>query len=239
MRDEFLKIIQVGRVAGVADHYSRKVYAFFAEDSLLVEPHPPQRMGMGRNWHSGTTMRLGRSSQNALHPWRYAGLIGGALEDARSHAGVRDATLDVSDKHFGNQFRPAQQSSRPAIVKEEWHVVIRVDSRRHDDLNSRLLGDLLDAGNVTAQTDYSEVNYGIHSTRLQLIQSRHCVGDALFLNAPVLRIVFRNLLIEYEHVLMHQRRAQLRRVDRTADSLDLCHDRNSSAMGAQLRRRQV
>ena len=62
MRDEFLKIIQVGRVSRVADHYSRKVYAFFAKDSLLVEPHPPPRMGMRRNWHSGTTMHLGRSS---------------------------------------------------------------------------------------------------------------------------------------------------------------------------------
>ena len=117
-------------------------------------------------------------------------------------------------------------------MKEKRHIVIRVDSRRHDDLDLRLLRDPLDAGNVTAQTDYREVNNGIHSTRLQLIQSRHGVSDALFLEAPILRIVLRNLLIKYEHVLMHQRGPQLRGVDRTADSLDLGHERNSSAMSA-------
>src|SRR2546427_7690189 len=123
-------------------------------------------MGMRRNWHSGTMMRLSRSSENTLHARRHAGLIGGAFEDPRSHAGIRNTRLNVSDKHFGNQFRPAQHSARPAMVKEKWHLVIRVDSRRHDDLDLRLLCDPLDAGNVTAQTDHRKVNYGIHSTRL-------------------------------------------------------------------------
>src|SRR5207245_1682035 len=120
MRDEFLEIIQVGRIAGVADYDARKIYAFFAKDSLLVEPHPPRGMGMRRNWHSGTMMRLSRSSENTLHARRHAGLIGGAFEDPRSHAGIRNTRLNVSDKHFGNQFRPAQHSARPAMVKEKW-----------------------------------------------------------------------------------------------------------------------
>src|ERR1700730_18924385 len=99
-------------------------------------------------------MRLGCSSKNTLHSRRNAGLIRSTFEDACFHACVGDAVLDVSDKHLGNQFRPAQHGAWTAIVEEEWHLVICVDSRRHDDLDLCLLRDLVGAPKAAAQSDY-------------------------------------------------------------------------------------
>jgi hypothetical protein len=184
-------------------------------------------------------MRLGGSSQNALHSRRNTGLIGGALEYPRFHSSIGNARLNVSNKHFGNQFRPAQQSAGTAIVEEKRHVVIRIDSRRNDDLDLSLLGDPLNAREITAQPDHSEVNNCIHTARFQLIQSHRRICNALFLSTPACRIVVRDLRVQDEHVLMHQGGAQMRRVDRAANCLDVGHGPKISAMCPQLWRSQV
>src|ERR1700722_13492107 len=56
----------------------------------------------------------------------------------------------------------------------------------------------------------------------QRVELGHRVLGPLLL-VPVLRVVAADLLVEHEHVLVHQRGAQIRGVDRAPDGLDLCH----------------
>ena len=99
-RQELPEVVEVGGVAAVADHDTRQVDAFLGEDPLLVEPASGAAWVWVEMGRPVLAMDAGDGPQDALDAGREPGLVGGALEDARAHAGAGDAVLDVVEEEL-------------------------------------------------------------------------------------------------------------------------------------------
>ena len=137
------------------------------------------------------------------------GLVGGAFEDSGLDAGVGDALFDVADEHVGHDLGAVQQPARALVVEAERNVVVGVQAGRHDDVQVGGRGDPGDARDVAAQPDHGEVDDGVHAPGLQFVEARNGVGHPLFLVAPGFGIVQRDFGGHDEHVLMHERDAEI------------------------------
>jgi hypothetical protein len=109
-------------------------------------------------------------------------------------------------------------------VEAEWHVVVGVQAGRNDDVQ---FGGLSDAGNardVAAQPDDGQVHDGVHSGRLECVQPRDGVGFARVVVSPLFGVVLHDLGRHDEDMLMHERDAQTRGVNRTSHRIHLWHN---------------
>jgi hypothetical protein len=150
-----------------------------------------------------------------------------ALEEPGPHARAGDAVLDVPHEHVhhrvGDLCTDRRVQGRAAVVEEERDLVVGVAARRHDDVEVDLLGDPLDPGDVAPQTDHGGVDDRPDARRGELVQLLHRVRHAVVLVPPLLGVVLLDVGAEHEHVLVHQRLAELGGVDGTTDGLDLGH----------------
>ncbi len=112
--DQLLEIADVGGVAAVPDDDTGQVDALFGEDPLLLQSAPGGRMGVRGDRHAGLRGVPRDRPQHPLHARGDTRFVGGALEDRRLDAGVRDALGDVTDEHLGHELGAVEQRSRPA-----------------------------------------------------------------------------------------------------------------------------
>jgi len=148
-----------------------------------------------------------------------AGLVGGAFEDPGLDAGVGDALLDVADEHVGHDLRTAQLPARAQVVEVERHVVVRVKPGGDNDIQLGRRCDAGDTWNVATQPDDGEIDDGVHPAGLQFVEPVDGVGHPPVLVAPGFGIVLGNLGRHDEHVLMHERHAELGGIDGAASGI--------------------
>ncbi len=74
-------------------------------------------------------------------------------------------------------------------------------------------GDAGDARDVATQPDHGEVDDGVHAARLELVEPGDGVGHPCVFVAPRLRVVLRDLGGHDEHVLVHERDADVSGID--------------------------
>ncbi len=134
-------------------------------------------------------------------------------------AGVGDALLDVADEHVGHDLRPAKFRARAQVVETERDVVVGVQAGRDDDVQFGGRGDAGDARDVAAQPDHGEVDDGVHAAGLQLVEPSDGIGHPLLLVTPCFRIVQRDLGGHDEHVLVHERDADISGIDRSLSGI--------------------
>src|SRR5215471_20056473 len=147
----------------MADYDTRKVDAFFGKDSLLLEASASMGMSVSRDGDARAAMCLGDGSQDALDSTGHTGLVGRAFQDGGFDSGAGDAFLNVANEHVDHHLGPLEHSARSPKVKVHRHVVVGVDSCSDYDVQVDLPGDPLNAGNVAAQPDYSQVDDRIDS----------------------------------------------------------------------------
>ena len=168
-------------------------------------------------------MRLSRRAQHSLNPWSHSRLIGRAFQNSGFDTCVGDSLFDVADEHFDHRFFAAQNRARSLKMKIKRQIVVGVNARSHDDVNRGLFRNSLDARNIPAKSDDSQINNGIHAASLQLVHPRDGIGDALFFVAPGFQKVLHDLRRKHKDVFVHQRHAKLRNVNSAAHGVDGCH----------------
>src|SRR6478672_13445318 len=163
------------------------------------------------------------SSQDSFYVPGDARLVSGALQYAGSYTCVRDAFIDIAHEHFHHEFGTAQHGTGPTEMKIVRRIVIGIDPRGNDDIDFCLLRDLLDAWNVAPKANHREIDNGIHAFCLKLVQALYGVPDSLLFGAPVFGIVLKYLRVEHEHMLVHQRGAQMAGINGTSNCMYLRH----------------
>src|SRR5438270_6790344 len=116
-------------------------------------------------------------------------------------------------------------------MKIERSIMIRVNTRGDDDVNFCLMRDLLDPWQIASQANHREIDNRIDAPGLELVQPRYGISNSLLFTSPLFRIILEYLRIQHEHVLVHQRGAELRRIDRPANCLNLRHGERSPRTG--------
>src|SRR5688572_6557418 len=91
---------------------AREVYAFLLEYALLFKPATSAGVRVSRDRHTRSAVRLRDRAQHTLNACGDARLVGRALEYRCAHARVRNAFLDVFDKHIDHDLRPAKLRAR-------------------------------------------------------------------------------------------------------------------------------
>ena len=115
---------------------------------------------------------------------------------------------------------PSEQPARTLVVEAERDVVVGVKAGRHNDVQlggRRHPGDPRD---VAAQPDDGEVDDGVHTAGLQLVEPVDGVGHPLVLVAPGFGIVQRDFGGHDEHVLVHERDAEIGGIDGSASGIE-------------------
>ena len=194
-----------------------------AKMRLLLESAPGRGVGVRRDRHAGLPMRRGDGAQHPLDAGGDAGFVGGALEDRRLDAGVGDAVLDVADEHLGHGLGSAERSAGAEVVEVHRHVVVGVEAGRHDDVQFGGRGDAGDARKVAAEADDGQVDDGVDAAGLEFVQPDDRVGFALGAVAPGLRVVLHDLGGHDEHVLVHERHAEVGGVDGPCRGVEKWH----------------
>ena len=151
--------------------------------------------------------------------------IDGALEEGGPNAGAGDAFGEVANEHLDHRLGRRRVDGGPPVLKEERHPVVGVDTGGDDDIDVDLVVDALDARDVATQTNHGRVHDGVDAQPFQRTKPPDGIGDAVVLASPLGRVVLLHLRREHEHVLMHQRRTERRRVNRAIYDLDLGHPR--------------
>ena len=105
------------------------------------------------------------------------------------------------------------------VVEPERDVVIGVETGRDNDVQVGGRGDPGDARDVAAQPDHGEVDDGVDAARLQLVEPLDRIGHPFVFVAPCFRIVHRDLGGHDEHVLVHQRDADISGSDRSLSGI--------------------
>jgi hypothetical protein len=169
-------------------------------------------------------VRAGDRAQDPLHALGHAGAVGGALEDRGLHAGVADALGDVAGEELGEQLGPVDQLPRPAEPEEHGHVVVGVETGGGEDPHVHLLGHLDDAGGVAPEPEDREVDDRAHPAGGDVLELLDGVRHPLLL-VPAAGVVRLDLLVEDEHVLVHEGLAEVVGVDRAEDGFHCGHRR--------------
>jgi len=170
----------------------------------------------------GTPVRLGDRPQHPLDTRGDAGFVGRALKDRRLDAGAGDAFLDVPNEQLRHRLGAVKHGARPGEVEVHRHVVVGVHPGGNDNVE---LGGRRDARDVSAKPDDGEIDDAVHAARLQLVEATDRIGLATGFLTPDLGIVLHNLGRQHEYMLVHQRDAQVGRVDCAPRSVQLCHGR--------------
>ncbi len=156
------------------------------------------------------------------HPGRHAGFIGGAFENSRSHARLRDALTDFPYEHLDHGLGSAEDRARSLEVEEHRHVVVGVDAGGDDDIDFRhQVRDGFDAGDVATQADDREVDERVDPLALELLQLGHC-PCLLRLFVPF-RGGLLDLRTQDEDVLVHEGPSQGRSLHWPPHGVDLRH----------------
>ncbi|BBY23272.1 hypothetical protein MSTO_34770 [Mycobacterium stomatepiae] len=101
-------------------------------------------------------------------------------------------------------------------MEPQRQVVVGVKPGCDNDIQLGSRRDSGDAGDVAAEPDHGEVDDGIHAPGLELVEALDGVSDPFLLVAPGFRIVLRDLRGHDEHVLVHQRHAEIGGIDGSA-----------------------
>ena len=107
------------------------------------------------------------------------------------------------------------------MLEVEGHAVVGIDPGGDDDVEVDLSREFLDPRDVAPEADHGGVDDRVEAGLLELGQLGDRVGD-LSLLVPLV-VVLLHIRSQNEDVLMHQGAAQVRRVNRTASRLYLCH----------------
>ena len=84
---------------------------------------------------------------------------------------------------------PPKGVSGTAVVEEMRQFVVGVNAGGDDDVEIRLAGDALDAGDIAAEAGYCEIDDRVYAGGLQLIHAGDGVGYAFVFVAPFFGIV--------------------------------------------------
>jgi hypothetical protein len=98
-------------------------------------------------------------------------------------------------------------------VEPKRYVVVGVQPRRDDDVQVGGRGNTGDPWDVAAQPDHGEVDDGVDAARLQLVEPIDGIGHPFVFVAPCLRVVQRDFRGHDEHVLVHERDADVGGID--------------------------
>ena len=152
-------------------------------------------------------------------------LLDRALEERRTHAGVVDPLADVAHEELGELL------GRP-VAEELRQLHERVQPGRDDDVEVDLGVDPLEPRDEPAQPDDGRVDERPDPGLADRAQLRDRVRDAELLVPEALTpgtpVVRDRLGIEHEHVLVHERAAQVVDVDGAPHGLDRRHQASSS-----------
>src|SRR6202050_4987996 len=179
-------------------------------------------MGVHGDGRAGRRVRAADRAQHPLHPGREPLLLARALEERGLDPGAGDALGEVGDEQGGHRVGGRRPALRSAVPEVERHLVVGVQAGGHDDVDAGAGRDPLDPADVPAQPDHGRVGDRGAPALAHRVQFRDRVREPGLL-VPLGRVVQPDLLVEHEHVLVHERRPQARYVNRTPDRLDRRH----------------
>ena len=128
------------------------------QDPLRVETRARVRVRVDRDRRAGAHVRLRDRSHHALDSRGHPLLLDRALEERRTHTGVRDALRQILDEHLRQRLRLVEEQPGTRVVELEGDLVVGVQPRGGDDVEVGPLCDPLDARDVATQTQ----DRGVH-----------------------------------------------------------------------------
>ena len=197
------EVVEVRRVAGVADHHAAQVHALRQEDALLLRTRAGLGIGVRHDRHAGLTVRQRDGAKLQLVVRGYL-FLRRDLERARAHPAVGDALLDVPHVQLDDALRRAP----PEVARRT-----QVHPRRHDDLDPRALRDLLHRRDVSPEVDRGQVQDRPHAVVVRLVEHRDGVVDVCRA-IEEMRPVRVHVARPHQHVLVHERETQLATLNR-------------------------
>ncbi|SKY13463.1 Uncharacterised protein [Mycobacteroides abscessus subsp. abscessus] len=180
-----------------------QIDALLAQHALRDEARAGVRVGVHGDRSAGLNVCLADGPHHAFDAGRQSLLLDGALEERGLHVGVGDSLGEVTDKEVHQRLVDVEEQPGAGVVELEGNVVVGVEAGCHHDVQVDLVGDLLDAGDVAAETEHRRVEDGVDTETLELAQIAHRVGDLAIL-VPVVLIVLSVLLAEDEDVLVDE-----------------------------------
>ncbi len=123
------------------------------------------------------------------------------------------------DEHVGHDLRATQLPARALVVETERQLVVGVKPGCDNDVQFGGRRHPGDARDVAAQPDHGEVDDGVHAAGLQFVEARDRIGHPLLLVTPGIGIVQRDFGGHDEHVLVHERDAQIGGIDGSASGV--------------------
>src|SRR5438270_2334950 len=211
-------VIHVGRLTLVTDQGPRQVGAVLAEDLLLhvathrvlaVADHRQPGFG-GRDSGSGDDLSVVLTGRVARCD----------LDAARLDAGLADAVVDLVEVELGDLLR----RPHPPVVRNP--DVLEIEARRANDLHPRLTSDLGEELRVSTEVDRARVDERAHAVLGEPRHALHGGRDARPAVEGVARVEGVAGVAD-AHMLVHERRPELTRVDRPEDGLNGRHDRGT------------
>ena len=214
------QVVEVRRVAGVADHDAGEVDALGGEDALLVRAGAGERVAVRHDRDAARAMRERDGAQ--LQFVVGAVLLGGDLERAGTDARAGDADVDVVQVELHNGVR------RPAaeVVRHP-----EVHARGGDDVQLRPLRHLRHQADVAREVHGRHVDDRVDARRARLLAEGGGGGD-LGLAVEELRVVGVERGRLEEEVLVHQREAERARLQLAAQCGNRRHVPRSSRCAA-------
>jgi hypothetical protein len=174
-------------------------------------------VGVDHDRRAGLDARGGDRGQDPRDVAGHPVALHGALEERGLDAGVIDALADLADEQLRDRFDPA-------VGEEVRQLEERVDPGRDDDVQIDAAVQLLQARDVPAEARHRRVDDRADPGLAHRAQLDDPVIEALLL-IPVGRpegvpVVLQRLGLQDEHVLVHQRGAELGGVYRAANRLN-------------------
>ena len=156
-----LEVVQVVRIAAVADDDLRQVDPLLSEQIQRGQPGPVCGIGVHGDGHSCLALGEGHRAGDPLDPRRQPLLLHDAFEKGGLDPGVGDAVADVANEQVSHQLRAIQDRPRATVGEVVRELVEGVEPGRSDDVQvGDLLCDALHARDVAAQPDDRRVDDG-------------------------------------------------------------------------------
>ena len=223
-------VVQVARAVGVAHDDRMGRDALAGQDVELLDPHRAL-VGVGGDRHAGLAVGVRCGAQHHLLVRRDLVGAGGHLDDAGPDAGLADPFGQLADEDVGHLL-DAVAELRAELEVGGRALVLLVEPGGADDANPRRLRHLGHQLHVAPEVDGARIE---ERRETEVAQLEHAVDAPLriFTAGGTVGGRFRFPARPADHeVLVHERGAQLARLDRPRDRLYLLHARHESAVEA-------
>ena len=207
------QVVEVGVVVAVADIDAGEVNAFLFEDANLLLAHAVGRPGVGADAGSGGVAGAGGGAQDDFLVFGDAAPVAGNLDDARLDAGVLNAMLNFLDE----QRRHPVHGGAPENARHG-----QVVAGAGDGVDTGTAADFLHQGDIAAQVKGGDINDGADAAGVGFGQGgAGGIGDG----TAVLKagVGGGGAGGAQGDVFVAQGKAQLGRINRAQDGVDLRH----------------